>query len=64
LDISLEEEREQTMVDILTRKYQKLFKHLFTKYANTGIYLKNKKKDTVQRIFQTLININKKPRLL
>jgi hypothetical protein len=36
LDLELEEERDKFTVDMVLRKYHKILKYQFLKYANTG----------------------------
>lgn len=35
-DLAEEEDRESLMVELIFRKYHKIFKYMFVKYANTG----------------------------
>ena len=39
-DVEDEEERERDAVNLLMKKYQKLWRFIFTKYANVGFKIK------------------------
>ena len=36
IDLELEEDRDKTMVELALKRYHKILKYLFVKYANSG----------------------------